>query len=133
MAERMVRSNKGKSRQRWKDGRQLQTEILPSVPGSGHAAVLWACWFNAEITKGGVTVFDCTASQLAEMSGLSVRQVKRIMTDLTRHGVIATRRNGHNQGGRSIGAERCITWKPYATQKGDMGDTVSSKSAKPKG
>lgn len=111
-----ARSNAGKSPQRWKDGRRLATEIMPTLPGPSHCAVLWACWFFGELTPKGATVFNVTKSQLAKLSGISERSVQRILSELEESKVIATRKDGCNIGGRGLGSERIITWKPY--QKG---------------
>lgn len=112
------RSNKGKSAKRWRDGRRLQKEVLPTLPNAGCAAVFWACWFNAEYSIRGFLVFDLTASQLSPLTGLDARTVQRHLAALTKGGVFATRKGGCNAGGRSLGAERCITFEPYqkATQ-----------------
>ena len=121
MDRRLPRTNKGKSAQRWKDGRRLIAEILPTLPTPSHIAVLWVCWFHAGYTDGGITVFDLTSTQIGPVSGVSPRRAEAILQDLTRAGVIATRKCGMNKGGRGIGAERCITWRPYrdGKQKGD--------------
>ena len=107
------RSNAGKSPRRWSDGRRLSSEIMPTLPGASHCAVLWTCWFHGELTAKGGTVFDLTKSQLANCCNIKERRVQEILKDLELHQVIATRKDGCNTGGRGRGSERVITWKTY--------------------
>ena len=111
--QRLPKSNKGKSALRWKHGRWLQCEVIPTLPNSGCAAVFWACWFNAEYTPEGNLVFDLTSTQLSALTGLQPRSVQRNLQLLTKGNVFATRKNGCNIGGRSLGAERKITFMPF--------------------
>ena len=69
--DRLPRTNKGRNKDRWLGGRELQTQVIPTLPSSGHAAVLWACWFNAEYHQSDL-VFDLTASQIAPIARVSV-------------------------------------------------------------
>lgn len=112
------RSNAGRSPQRWQDGRKLADEIMPTLPGSSHCAVLWTCWFFGKLTPKGQTVFDLTKKQIADRCNLKERRVQEILRELEVAGVIATRKDGCNQGGRGLGSERLITWKPFASQRG---------------
>lgn len=111
--DRLPRSNKGKSARRWKDGRKLQSDVIPTLPNAGCVSVFWACWFNAEYSERGYLVFDLTSTQLAPITGLDSRSVERHLQTLTKAGVFATRKDGCNIGGRSLGAERRITFQPY--------------------
>lgn len=111
--DRLPRSNKGKSARRWKDGRRLQAEVIPTLPNAGSVAVFWACWFNAEYTDRGYLVFDITSTELAPITGMKPRSVANVLQRLTSAGVFATRKGGCNMGGRSLGAERRITFQPY--------------------
>lgn len=111
--DRLPRTNKGKSARRWTDGRKLEEDVLPSLPTTGCVAVWWACWFNAKYTDGGKLVFDLTSTQLAARASMTPSSARRIIQKLTEGGVFATRKNGCNVGGRSLGAERQITFRPY--------------------
>lgn len=71
------------------------------------------CWLKAEIGYDGKMIFDLTKKQIADRCGLSVATVKGLLRELEAGGVIRTRRDGCNQGGRSLGSERMITFKPY--------------------
>lgn len=111
--DRLPRSNKGKSARRWKDGRKLDKEILPTLPSPGAVAVFMVCWFHAEYTERGYLVFDLTSKQVADRTGMTRESAKKMLARLTKGGVFAIRKNGCNQGGRSLGAERRITFQPY--------------------
>lgn len=115
--KRLSRSNKRKSARRWQDGRLLQDNVIPTLPNSGCAAIFWACWFNAAYTEDDDLVFDLTSSQLAPLTGLEPRTVQRNLQILTQANVFATRKKGCNYGGRSLGAERCITFAPFQKPK----------------
>ena len=110
----LKRSNAGKSARRWADGRKLAECVMPTLPGVSYCAVLWTCWFHAELTEDDQkTVFDLTKGQIAKECCLSEKHVQRLLRDLERAGVIRTRKDGCNSGGRSLGSERLITYKPY--------------------
>jgi hypothetical protein len=117
-SEPVSRSNAGRSSQRWQDGRTLADEIMPTLPGPSHCCVLWTCWFFGKLTPKGLTVFDLTKSQIAVRCNLKERRVQEILRELEAGQVIATRKDGFNQGGRGLGSERIITWNSYTPPKG---------------
>ncbi len=105
-------SNKGKSRQRWQSGRDLE-EVVASLKTTSQKVVIWHCWLWAEYSRNGSLIFDLTASQVARKSGLDAGHVKRVFRELTNAGVIETNKNGCNVGGRGLGSERRITFRKF--------------------
>ncbi|WP_390621858.1 helix-turn-helix domain-containing protein [Crateriforma conspicua] len=65
------------------------------------------------MTSDELTVFNLTKSQIASMTGIGDRQVQRILKQLESAGIVVTRKNGFNSGGRSLGSERAIKIRPY--------------------
>ncbi|QDS91834.1 hypothetical protein FF011L_05690 [Roseimaritima multifibrata] len=107
------RSNKGKSAKRWATGDTLSDLVLPTLPKPSHCAILLVCWLHAKIGDDGKTIFDLTKEQIATRCGLKESTVKGLLRELETGGVIRTRKDGCNQGGRSLGSERMITFEPY--------------------
>ncbi|MDM4014689.1 hypothetical protein [Roseiconus lacunae] len=125
------KTNSGRSKKRWEDGHRLVNEIFPTLPSPSHRNVLMLCWFFGELTDKGHTVFDLTKEQISTRCGISERRVRQVFKDLEEAKVIITRKNGCNAGGRGLGSERMITWRPYQaireTIKGEASFTVSGK------
>jgi len=71
------------------------------------------CWLHAKIGNDGKTIFDLTKKQIADRCALEEDTVKRLLRELEAGGVIKTRKDGCNKGGRSLGSERMITFEPY--------------------
>ena len=111
--DRLPRTNKGKSAKRWKDGDRLEAVVLPTLPSPGAVAVFMVCWLNAAYTDQGYLVFDLTSTQIAARTRMTPSSAQKMLQRLTRGGVFATRKGGCNLGGRHLGSERRITFKPY--------------------
>ncbi|QEG01598.1 hypothetical protein Mal15_56750 [Stieleria maiorica] len=92
-------NRKRKSDRRWESGRWIHGELLPSLETPGQAAVAMFCWFHA---WGEKCEFNATAQQIKDAVHLSTRQVKRILKELERGGVIKTVSVGVGRGNPSV-------------------------------
>lgn len=72
-----------KKEYRWETGRAFVNYMLPTLPSSSYSAVVLYCWFHA---KGEETEFQESCGQIGKACRLSVRQVRRILSDLERSG-----------------------------------------------
>lgn len=108
------RSNKGKSRDRWRSLDEM-LKVIATAPSSGHAIVPHLCWDFAAFTERGSLAFDETAEQLGRCCNLSEDRVKKILQHAEKVGVIETLRTGHSGGsrGRARGSYRRITFRRY--------------------
>lgn len=104
--------SKRKSDMRWQQGRKLYDVVCPTLPSSSHVVVLMFCWFSA---SGPRCEFNVSHRQIADATRLSYERVRKIMSELTAAGVIAT--NTHSTG-RGVTVKRHVTGKKYHPKAG---------------
>ena len=107
---------------RWETGRAIVRHMLPTLPGPYHVSIILYCWFHAH---GQQNEFRESAETIARHCGMSVRQVRRVMTDLERAGCIETIKPGCGQ----WAAVRQIKRQLYKKPTTNRGMTITASSS----